>query len=119
MLKILENIKLARLEKSKNEIGSDNKNKFNNKSEISNNELKNNKVGNDKVVKKKNHWKIFIFKKTVILIILDFFTPRTRLTFTKLKQVFIKTLIFYYFHLKYFIQIKTNALEYGINKVFS
>ena len=55
MLKILENIKLARLEKSKNEIGSDNKNKFNNKSEISNNELKNNKVGNDKVVKKKNH----------------------------------------------------------------
>lgn len=48
-----------------------------------------------------------------------FLTPRARLVFTKLRQVFIETLILYYFDLKYYIQIETNVLDYTIDEAFS
>ena len=50
---------------------------------------------------------------------LNFFIFRTRLTFTKLRQTFIKALIFYHFDPKYHIQIEIYALGYVISGVFS
>lgn len=48
-----------------------------------------------------------------------FLTFRARLAFAKLVQTFVKALILYYFNLKYYIQIKTNASRYIIGKSLS
>ena len=50
---------------------------------------------------------------------LGFLIPKTRLVFTKLKQVFIETLIYYYFYSKYYIRIEINIFEYVISKTLS
>lgn len=44
---------------------------------------------------------------------------KTRIAFIKLRQVFIKVLIFWYFNPKYYIQIEINTLSYVINKILS
>ena len=56
-------------------------------------------------------------KKTVEL--LDFLIPKARLAFTKLKQVFVKALIFYHFDSEYYIQVETDVPGYAIVGVFS
>ena len=60
---------------------------------------------------------MFKFKKTVRSS--DFLTFKARLAFTKLRQAFVKALIFYYFDPEYYIWIKTNALNYAIGEIFS
>lgn len=50
---------------------------------------------------------------------LGFFIPKARLTYFELGQTFIKVPIFYYFDLKYYIQIKTDKLKYIISRVFN
>ena len=72
------------------------------------NKLKNNKSRNLTYI-----LNIRAIKKLIFLI------PNTKKAFNHLKQAFIKTLIFQYFGLKYYIQIKINALKYIINKVLS
>ena len=49
----------------------------------------------------------------------DFFTLRIELAFTKLQQTFVKALIFYYFDLERYIQIKMNVSEYAIGEILS
>ena len=108
MLKTSRSITSPRPGKGRNRFDDDSKDEFNDKiedgkdefddkGEISNDKICNNKIGNNEVTKKKNHRKISRFKKTVSLVILGFFTPRTRLAVTKLKQKFVKPLILYYF----------------------
>lgn len=48
-----------------------------------------------------------------------FLTFEARLAFVKLKKVFIKALILYYFDLKYYIYIETNLLDYDISRIFN
>ena len=54
-------------------------------------------------------------KKTIGL---DFFTPGTKLAFAKLRQSFVKALIFYHFDLERLIRIETDASGYAIGEVF-
>ena len=49
----------------------------------------------------------------------DFHTPGAKLAFTKLKQAFLKTLIFHYFDPKYYIRIETDPSGYAISGIFS
>lgn len=48
-----------------------------------------------------------------------FFTPETRLAFTKLRQALSIARIFYYFNLQYYVLIKTNISDYAISKILS
>lgn len=50
---------------------------------------------------------------------LNFSILGTKLSFTKLRQVFVKTSIFYHFNPECHIQIETDALEYVIAGVIS
>ena len=50
---------------------------------------------------------------------IGFFTPKARLTFTQLRQVFVEAPILYYFDLESHIWIKTDALNYAISNVLS
>lgn len=47
-----------------------------------------------------------------------FFTFKAKITFIKLRQIFIKALIFLYFKLKYWIGIKIDISNYIIKRVF-
>ena len=49
----------------------------------------------------------------------DFFISVARLVFTKLRQEFVKALIFYHFNQKCHIQIKIDALSYAICGILS
>ena len=57
------------------------------------------------------------FKKTVGS--LSFLTSKARITFTKLRQVFVKTLILHHFDPIYHIQIERDASGYAIDEVFN
>ena len=48
-----------------------------------------------------------------------FFTPKARLAFTKLRQIFVEALILYYFNPKCHIQIKTDASGCAISEILS
>lgn len=50
---------------------------------------------------------------------LDFFIFKVRLAFIKLKQIFIKILIFYYFNLEYYIWTKINISKYVIDEILN
>ena len=50
---------------------------------------------------------------------LDFFTPETKLAFTKLRKAFLKALILHHFNPKRHIRIETNVSSYAISGVFS
>ena len=50
---------------------------------------------------------------------LDFLTPRAKLTFTKLRQAFLKALIFYHFNPECYIWIEIDASGYAIGGVLS
>ena len=58
---------------------------------------------------------MFKSKKTVRFS--DFFISRAKLGFTKLRQVFVKLLILYFFNLKYYIRIEIDTLDYTISRV--
>lgn len=49
----------------------------------------------------------------------DFLIPKTKLAFTKLREVFIKALILHHFNLKRHIDIKTDDFGYAIDRVFN
>ena len=49
----------------------------------------------------------------------NFLTPETKLAFLQLRQAFTKALIFYYFDLKSYNRIKTNAFGYTIGGILS
>ena len=49
----------------------------------------------------------------------NFFTSKARLTFTKLRQVFVKALILYHFDPECHIRIIMDVLGFTIGKVFS
>ena len=70
-------------------------------------------VGDDEVGTKVQ--KSFKFKKTKS----DFLIPGARNTFTKLRQAYIKVLIFHHFDPECYIRVKTNASGYAIGRVFS
>ena len=57
---------------------------------------------------------LFKSKKTIRL---DFFTPRARLTFTKLRQAFVKAPILYNFNPKRHIRVETDTSGYAIGGV--
>ena len=102
-------------------VGSDGKAKCDRRckhssSEIDGGEVRHNKVGK-KDQKRSKSQKLFKSKKMVGS--LDFFIPGTRPTFTKLRQVFIKALIFYYFDSECHIRIKINILGYAIDRILS
>ena len=50
---------------------------------------------------------------------IGFFTPKARLTFTLLKQMFVKTPILHHFDSKFHIRIKTNASKYQIGGILN
>ena len=85
------------------------------RSEVGNGEVDGNEVGDDEVAEEKDHQKTpktSKSKKTIRS--LDFFTPRARLTFTELRQVFVKAPILHHFDLERHIRIKTDASGYGV-----
>lgn len=49
----------------------------------------------------------------------DFFIPKVQIAFIQLLKAFIKASIFYYFDLKRYIQIDTNASGYAIDRVLN
>lgn len=59
-----------------------------------------------------------MFKSKNIIRFLDIFIFGARLMFIKLRQIFIKTLIFYDINPKHDIQIKKKVLSYTIDKIF-
>ena len=88
---------------SDNRAGHDSKCKLS-RSKIGGVEVDESKVGDNEVGKKDQ--KTFKFKKlskSKKTIGSDFFTTRARLAFTKLRQVFVKAPILYYFDLKHYI----------------
>ena len=82
--------------------------------EIDDGEIKDDEFGKkvQKTSKSKN------LSKSKITIGTDFFTLGAKLTFTKLRQVFLKAPILYYFDLERHIQIKMNVSGYAISGVF-
>ena len=73
-----------------------------------------NEIGkNQKISKSK---KLFKSEKTIGS---DFFIPGARLAFTKLRQAFVKALIFYYFDLERHIWMKIKVSGYAIDRVFT
>ena len=83
--------------------------------EVDGGEVEDDKVG-EKVQKTSKSKNLSKFKKMVGM---DFFTPRTKLAFTKLRQAFFKALILYHFDPKRHIWIETDVLGYAIGRVFS
>ena len=123
MLKTLST-KSAKLRKGRAGVGGDNRARCD-RSKIDGSEMDNVKIDDSKVrdnevgkkgrktSKSKNLSKS---KKTVKL---DFFTSRAKLAFIKLRQAFLKALIFHHFDLKHHIRIKMERSGYAIDGVFS
>ena len=84
-------------------------------SKVDDDEVRDNEVRKkvQKLSKSKN------LSKSKKIVGLDFLTPRAKLTFTKLRQAFVKAPIFHYFDLERRIQIEIEALGYAIGGVLS
>ena len=94
-----------------------------NESEIDNGEFDDGKFDDEigekgqKIFESKNLFKAKkLFKK---MLRLGFFTPKARLAFTKLRQAFVKALIFYHFDPERHIRFETNVSSYIISRIFS
>ena len=85
-------------------------------SEVDSGKIEDDKVGK-KVQKTSKSKNLSKSKKTVGSS--DFFTPKAKLAFTKLKQAFFKALILYHFDLKRYIWIRMDVLGYVIGGVLS
>ena len=83
--------------------------------EVDRGEIRENKV-EKKVQKMSKSKNLSKSKKTVGS---DFLILETRLTFTKLRQAFVKALILYHFDPEYHIQVKIDVSGYAIGKVLS
>ena len=132
MLKILESTEsLTWPGKGRVGVGGDSKARHDGKSELEERETGNNefdgKVNDEiddevrkkdqKTSKSKNLFKkLSKSKKTVGL---DFFTPRARLAFTKLRPAFVKASILHHFDPERHIQVETDISGYAIGGVFS
>ena len=122
-------IKLAEPKKSIIGVGDNNRKEHGNrieldgKDELDGSEVDGDKIRANDITKKKNYSKTSKFKKLFKpkkkIGSLDFLILRARLVFTKLRQAFVRALILYYFDPECYIQIKTNALCYAIDGVFS
>ena len=118
MLKTLSS-KLVKLRKGIVGVGGNSKAGRDGKCELSSSEVDGIEVENNEV--KKNGQKtsksknLSKFKKTKS----DFLIFRIKMTFTKLRQAFIKASIFYYFDLERHIQIEMDTSGYAIGKVLS
>lgn len=103
MLKISGSTELAKPKKDKFEIDSnskselDSKKKLDGRNEIEDNKVDNNEISDDELEEKKNYQKTFKSKKMASFIFLSFLISKNKLTFLKLRQAFIKTLILYNF----------------------
>ena len=119
MLKILST-KLAELKKVVIG-GSGSKKKYVDKVEPVDNKVGNNKFEkiDKKTSKSKKLFKPKKLFKSKKMVGLDFFIPKARLAFIKLRQAFVKALIFYHFDSKRYIRIKTDVLGYAIIEVLS
>ena len=84
------------------------------RSEMDNVENGGGEVEDDEVEKKGQ--KTSKSKKTVRS---DFFTLGARLAFTKSRQAFVKTPIFYYFDLEHYIWFGTDVSGYAIGEIFN
>ena len=91
-----------------------------NESAMNNIKVDGDKVGCDEVEKKvRKMSKSKNLSKSKKRVELDFLTPGARLAYIKLRQAFIKALIFYHFDLEYPIQIETDVSGYTIDGVLS
>ena len=113
---------IIKLEKDKVKIGGNGRVERDSKYEFGDGEFVSNEVDgsiikNNKVAEEKNYQKTSKFKKLVRSS--DFFISRTRLAFIKLKQIFVKTSILYYFDPKSYNWIKIDILSSIIGRVFS
>ena len=89
-------------------------------SQIDDNEVSGGKVNDEvgnKDQKTSKSKKLSKYKKTVGSS--DFLTPRARLAFNKLRQVFVKAWILQHFNPERYIRFETNVLEYTIDRVLS
>lgn len=77
---------------------------------------KNQKTAKFKTLLQSNN---FSSKSTEQVFRSDFYISKTRLTFAKLRYVFVEVLIFYHFDSKFFIYIETNISNYVICKVLN
>ena len=131
MLKTSENIESAiRLREDIVEV-SDNNRARRDKSKRDGNKIDNNEVSDcevdDEVGKKgqetfkfKNLFKSRKLSKSKETVrSSDFLTPKTKLAFTKLRQMFFKVLILHHFDLECQIRIETDISGYTIDRVFS
>ena len=81
-------------------------------SELNGVEVDDNEVEEDEVKKKVQ--KTFKSKKMVGL---DFFNPRARLAFIKLRQIFVRALIFHHLDLERHILVETDVLGYAVDGI--
>lgn len=87
---------------------------LNSKNKVCDNKVDGTKIEDNEIVKEKNYQKTSKCKKMIEFS--DFFTFRI---FTKLKQILVKALIFYYLDSKYYIRIEKDVLSYAIGEIFS
>ena len=123
------NIESIEPKKSRVKVSSDSRARNNSMCGFDRNKTGDNKVDNkinDKIGKKgqktsksKNLFKSKKLSKSKKMIGSDFFTPKARLVFTKLKQAFVKAPIFHHFDQKHYLWIETNALGYAISRILS
>ena len=89
-------------------------------SKLDGNEVNCGEVRDDKVGKKVQ--KLFKSKnlsKSKKIVGSDFFTPKAKLAFTKLRQAFVKAPILHHFNPKRHIRIETDISGYAIGRVLS
>ena len=83
-------------------------------------EIDGGKIKDDEVGKKgRKTFKSKNLSKSKKMVGLDFLTPGARLTFTKLRQMFVKTPILHHFDLKRHFRIETDVSGYAIGEVLS
>ena len=122
MLKILESTKsIIRPGEGRVGVGSDSKAESSSRCKFGDSKVGGSEVAEDEVGKKDQEMfkskKLSKFKKTAGS--LDFFTSKSKLTFTKLRQAFVKSLIFHNFDPERYICIETNVLGYAISGVLN
>ena len=88
-------------------------------SKLDENELNSGEVDGDEVKSNKVEKKVQNLSKSKKTVGLDFFTPKAKLAFIKLRQAFFKAPIFHHFDPEGHIWIETDVLGYVIGRVFS
>ena len=122
MLKTLST-KSAKPKKNRAKVGGNSKARHDGRCKLDRNEIGDNEINDeidDKVGKKSQKMsKSKKSSKSKKIEKSDFFTFRARLTFTKLRQTFVKTLILHYFDLEHHILVEMDVSGYDIGGIFS